>query len=267
MVRSGNTHKPVVPDSSLAWSSDGGESWQPLYVPAREASGDDIPAEHTGNAAITVSADGSAFIVETTQPILTRDRGKSWKAIEGLPSRVRATADKADPKRFYAIDFAANHLVRSDDGGATFRPVASSGLPADLSGARAVGREAPNPLVATPGRAGALWLLIGSTLYRSTDFGTHWQRTSDFPVSRYGLGKGAPNSVWPALYAVGRLGEKRGIYRSLDGGGAWQRINDDAHQWGLRFRMVSGDPRRFGRVYVATDGRGIVYGDPKEGTK
>jgi xyloglucan-specific exo-beta-1,4-glucanase len=26
--------------------------------------------------------------------------------------------------------------------------------------------------------------------------------------------------------------------------------------------MLSGDPRIFGRVYVATDGRGILYGDP-----
>jgi hypothetical protein len=26
--------------------------------------------------------------------------------------------------------------------------------------------------------------------------------------------------------------------------------------------MLSGDPRLFGRVYIATDGRGILYGDP-----
>ena len=31
----------------------------------------------------------------------------------------------------------------------------------------------------------------------------------------------------------------------------------------MRFRAVSGDPRRYGRVYVATDGRGLLYGDPK----
>ncbi len=268
MVRSGNTHKPVVPDTSLAWSDDGGTSWQPLRVPPSQPTGSEPPPEATGNAAITVSADGTTFLVETTQPILTRDRGRSWTPIRGLPSRVRVTADKADAKRFYAIDFAANRLVRSDDGGATFKPVASAGLPADLSGARAIGREAANPLVATPGRAGALWLKVGSDLYRSTDFGKRWERaTSGLTIANYGLGKSAPTAKWPALYAIGQLGETKGVFRSLDGGAGWQRINDDQHQWGLRLRMVSGDPRQFGRVYVATDGRGIMYGDPKEGVK
>ena len=268
LVRSGNTHKPVVPDTSLAWSGDGGTNWQPLRVPPSESTDGAPPPERTGNAAITVSADGGTFVVETTRPILTRDRGKTWLAVQGLPSRVRVTADKADPRRFYALDFAANRLVRSDDGGATFKPVASTGLPADLSGARAIGREAANPLVATPGRAGALWLLVGSDLYRSTDFGERWERaTTGIAISRYGLGKGASGAKWPALYAIGQLGATKGVFRSIDGGAGWHRINDDAHQWGLRLRMVSGDPRQFGRVYVATDGRGILYGDPKEGVK
>lgn len=268
LVRSGNTHKPVVPDTSLAWSGDGGTNWQPLRVPPSEAADGAPPPERTGNAAITVSADGGTFVVETTRPILTRDHGKTWLAVQGLPSRVRVTADKADPRRFYALNFAANHLVRSDDGGAIFKPVASTGLPPDLSGARAIGREAANPLVATPGRAGALWLLVGSDLYRSTDFGERWERaTTGIAISRYGLGKGAPSAKWPALYAIGQLGATKGVFRSLDGGAGWQRVNDDAHQWGLRLRMVSGDPRQFGRVYVATDGRGILYGDPKEGVK
>jgi xyloglucan-specific exo-beta-1,4-glucanase len=237
-------------------------------VPPSQPTGSEPPPEATGNAAITVSADGTTFIVETTQPILTRDCGKSWTPIHGLPSRVRVTADKADPKRFYAIDFAANQLVRSDDGGATFRPVAVTGLPADLSAARAIGREAANPLVATPGRAGALWLLVGSDLYRSTDFGQRWERaTGGITITRYGLGKSAPGAAWPTLYAIGEQHGTKGVFRSLDGGAGWQRINDDQHQWGLRLRMLSGDPKRFGRVYVATDGRGIMYGDPKEGMK
>ncbi|WP_347304647.1 hypothetical protein V5740_14075 (plasmid) [Croceibacterium sp. TMG7-5b_MA50] len=264
MVRSGNTHAPTVPDTSLAWSGDGGASWSPLRLPAEErAAGAPPLPQETGSAAITVSADGSAFVVETLAPLVTRDRGRSWSAIAGLPAGTRVTADKQSARHFYALDFAAGDILRSEDAGASFHPIGSRGLPADLTPAQATGREAANPLVAVPGSAGALWLLVGSDLYRSTDHGAGWTQASrDIRIRRYGLGQAAPGSAWPALYAIAEQGGQDGIYRSLDGGGTWRRINDDAHQWGLRLRVISGDPRRFGRVYVGTDGRGIMYGDP-----
>jgi photosystem II stability/assembly factor-like uncharacterized protein len=211
-----------------------------------------------------VSADGGTFLVETDTPRLTRDRGRNWIVINGLPSRVRVTADKVDGRRFYAIDFAANRIVRSDDGGASFHQLSSFGLPADLSLARAQGREAANPLAAVPDQAGMLWLLVGPDLYRSRDAGEHWEKaTQDIAIQRFGTGKGAPGSLWPALYAIATANEQRGVFRSIDGGASWQRINDDEHQWGLRLRMISGDPRQFGRTYLATDGRGILVGDPE----
>jgi len=51
-----------------------------------------------------------------------------------------------------------------------------------------------------------------------------------------------------------------GIFRSTDAGATWVRINDDHHQWGAVFPLT-GDPRIFGRVYIGTNGRGIIYGD------
>lgn len=54
----------------------------------------------------------------------------------------------------------------------------------------------------------------------------------------------------------------RAIWRSDDQGATWLRLNDELHQWGQRFRCLAADPRIFGRVYVGTDGRGILYGEP-----
>lgn len=267
MVRSGNRHTPTVPDSSLAWSADGGESWQPLYVPKGLPQAEGIlPPEQTGDAAITVSADGGTFLVETQAPLITKTRGDHWERVQGLPARTRVTADKRDAQRFYAVDFAEVRILRSDDGGAHFHATASQGLPNDLSAAHSTNREAPPPLLAEPGRAGALWLNLGGTLWHSADYGETWQRRAqDLRIERYGLGKAAENHPDPALYALGSKGGLRAIWRSIDGGAHWQRINDDAHQWGFRIRVISGDPRLFGRVYIGTDGRGIIYGDPQKG--
>ncbi|MCX5096297.1 hypothetical protein OOK36_47590 [Streptomyces sp. NBC_00365] len=41
---------------------------------------------------------------------------------------------------------------------------------------------------------------------------------------------------------------------------AWLRINDDQHQWGWIGEAITGDPRAYGHVCLATNGRGIQFG-------
>ncbi|MNI83440.1 Xyloglucanase precursor [compost metagenome] len=65
------------------------------------------------------------------------------------------------------------------------------------------------------------------------------------------------------LFTSGTIQGEYGFYRSHDGGVNWIRINDDRHQYG-DIRSISGDPRVFGRIYVATGTRGLVYGDIDE---
>ncbi|HEY0044125.1 MAG TPA: hypothetical protein VGB62_06210 [Allosphingosinicella sp.] len=266
MVRSGTLHaEQPQGGASLGWSEDGGRTWQPLRVPAIAVGGAEAKRfDLHGEAAINVSADGETFIVGTSVAMATRDRGRSWAAAKGLPVGARAIADKVDPRLFYAIDFEGGRVFVSRDGARSFVQAAAEGLPKDLTPARMRGREDQWPMVAEPGRAGALWFNLGGRIWRSDDAGARFRPASgaDMLVEEFGLGKAAPGAKAPALYAIGTKDGVRGIWRSIDGGSAWSRINDDAHQWGLRFRAITGDPRRFGRVYVATDGRGIVYGDP-----
>lgn len=266
MVRSGSLHAEHQGEgATLGWSADGGRTWQPLRVPPIKA-GDNEPRRYdlSGDAPINLSADGRTFIVATPVVMITKDRGRTWSAAKGLPLGARAIADKVDPKLFYAIDFEADRIFVSRDGGQTFSPVKAQGLPRDLAPARIKNREDQWPMVADFSRAGVLWFNVAGMLWKSRDAGESFQPVSgaDIHIEEFGLGAAAPASAFPTLYAIATKNGVRGVWRSVDGGSNWMRINDDAHQWGLRFRAISGDPRRFGRVYVATDGRGIVYGDP-----
>jgi hypothetical protein len=76
----------------------------------------------------------------------------------------------------------------------------------------------------------------------------------------FGFGKSSVGADYPGLYLVGTIEGIRGIFRSDAAAQTWERINDPQHQWGL-ILLISGDPKQYGRVYVGTHGRGIVYGD------
>lgn len=254
VVRSGSLYVDRPREATLGRSQDGGRHWTPVRVPpiGSPPERDDL----IGEAAITISADGMTMVVATRQPQVTRDNGRHWEAVQGLPGRTRAVADKVDPHRFYAVDVEGGRLLLSHDAARSFTPVLARGLPTDLRPVGRTGREAQSALIATPGHVGDLWLQAGHLLFHSRDGGRHFTPASGrLAVELYGVGQGS-------LLAIGRLDGVRGIWRSDDEGQKWQRIDDDCHRWGGRYRVISGDPRRPGRVYVGTDGRGMFYGDP-----
>jgi xyloglucan-specific exo-beta-1,4-glucanase len=265
VVRSGSQHKPDLAGAFLAWSEDGGHDWRPLMVPPLKI-GDEMAARYDfGEAPINVSADGGTFVIGTPAIVATSDRGKTWFEPEGLPLHARVIADKADPKLLYAIDFGTSRIFASRDGAHRFSLTAAAGLPKDFSADRPHNREAQCALQATPGKPGELWLLLSGKLYRSNDAGETFARSSgdDIAIRLFGLGHAAPGRKVPTVFVAGEKGGRTALWRSNDGGRGWVRINDDQHQWGLRFRAIAGDPRIYGRVYVATDGRGILFGDPR----
>jgi len=95
----------------------------------------------------------------------------------------------------------------------------------------------------------------------STNSGTSWTKIGSFSSTEV-VGFGAPQTTGGKLtvYAVGTVSSVYGIYASQDYGSTWTMINSASHQWGWLGQKIVGDPKQFGRVYVATNGRGIVLG-------
>jgi len=119
--------------------------------------------------------------------------------------------------------------------------------------------------MATPTKTGDLWLVSKTGLFHSMDAGKSFAKVpSDLHVEVLGFGKAAAGRSDPALFAIGTMHGLKAIWRSDYSGRDWVRINDEQHQYGTRFRCITGDPRVFGRAYVGTDGRGVLYADPQQ---
>ncbi|MGA5141578.1 WD40/YVTN/BNR-like repeat-containing protein [Streptomyces azureus] len=236
-----------------AWSNDGGKTWAPFK--AQPAIAKDAPGP------IATNADGSVLLWSfahwdgTTYPAhRSADNGATWTEVTSYPKGAAPVADPVDPKRFYAFDTATGTLHASTDGGLTFT-------------ARATGLNSGDTefrLVAAPGRSGDLWLsLKWNGLYRSTDGGATFTKVGSCWASyTLGFGKAAEGASYPAVYMVGSTETITAVYRSDDEAKTWTRINDDQHQWGWIGAAITGDPRVYGRVYIATNGRGVQYGEP-----
>jgi photosystem II stability/assembly factor-like uncharacterized protein len=253
IVVRGGTRAPHSEEGAptLAYSVDSGRSWRPLRPPGSAS-------------AITVSADGRAFVAMTAAPLVSRDHGRSWNPAHGLPAGTHPIADKLAPETFYALDFLRRTLYVSTDGGRSFRQRVTSGLPDSLEGDVPTSPERQWPLLATPAERADLWLVARAGLFHSSDGGGSFARVDGgILVMALGFGKAPPGRRYPTLYALGVKAGVYAIWRSEDEGISWARINDAEHEYGRRFRCIAGDPRVFGRVYVGTDGRGIVYGEPR----
>lgn len=235
---------------SIALSSDGGSTWT---NPSAEPSGT------AGGGNIAVAADSTSLVWSTPDVgvFYSKSGGKSWAASTGLPVGSKVAADRVNKSKFYAN--SAGKFYVSTDGGAAFTQTAATGLP--TAGAL--------NFKAIPGVEGDIWLAGGNEtsgvygLWHSTNSGASFTKLANVQEADVvGFGKAAPGQTYMALYVSAKIDNVRGIYRSDDAGATWVRVNDNQHQYGVTNSAITGDPRIYGRVYIGTNGRGIIYGDP-----
>ncbi|MEU4684795.1 xyloglucanase [Streptomyces xinghaiensis] len=254
IVRAGDFHDSDRPgDSHVAFSTDGGATWFQGTEPSDVNLGGSVAAASDGSRFVWAPGDSGRPVVHSV------GFGTSWSPSTGVPANAILASDRVDPMTFYAFSGGTFHV--STDGGATFTATVTDGLPATDWGVR---------FKAVPGHEGDIWLVGSATwtthgLWRSTDAGTTFTRvTTVEQADNIGFGKAAPGRDYPTLYAAAKAGGVRGVFRSEDTGRSWTRINDDLHRFGGPPESLTGDPDRYGRVYLSGYGRGIFYGDPSD---
>jgi hypothetical protein len=265
-VRCGTSWKGKT--GNIAFSIDSGLNW---------TAGTNI-AEGARNGSVAISADGATcvwtpdsarkpgdwtVVVRSFVPYFTTDMGQTWTPCKGLPENTRVAADTVNPLKFYAFDVSTRTLYRSTDGARTFAaaPVTLPGGLPMRSRLRGDGRGGQDRIYLAPDRAGDIWLALFDGLYHINTDATTFSRIDGIDELRaFGFGKAAPGSAYHAVYIIGVVNGVRGIYRSDDMCGSYVKINDARQQW-ASLLLITGDMRRYGRVYIGAHGRGALYGD------
>jgi len=178
---------------------------------------------------------------------LQRTTETHGKFVQILVWGAVVASDRVNGKKFYA--FYNGKFYISTDGGLTFTDTKAPQLPKSV-----------NKIKAVPGKEGHVWLAAREGgLWRSTDGGYTFEKLSNVDTAHVvGFGKAAPGQDYMAIYITGKIDNVLGFFRSDDAGKTWVRINDDEHGYGAVDTAITGDPRVYGRVYIATNGRGIV---------
>ncbi|HOU67278.1 MAG TPA: hypothetical protein PKW49_01675 [Paludibacteraceae bacterium] len=214
-------------------------------------------ASNEGKCAITkVNGNMRYFVVPGPNEsgiFYSDNNGSSWSAVSG----TQAAGDiKTDPVNDAYIYAGGNNVVYvSSDYGKTFKSVSLT-------------NGGWYRLCVIPGHEGLVYAPCGTSgLQVSTDHGTSFKGLNKVTTCyAVGAGKGLTDNSY-TLYIWGKAnGNAMGLYRSIDEGASWQRINDDQNQFGGtgNGKFVIGDWNNFGRFYMSTVGLGIVYGELAE---
>ncbi|MEX0267595.1 WD40/YVTN/BNR-like repeat-containing protein [Leptolyngbyaceae cyanobacterium UHCC 1019] len=253
-----------------AYSSNNGQTWDSfINLPVGAANGKVA-------VSATLQANGKPIIVWAPQgdvfPQRSLDGGKTWLSMQNAPNQTTAqlwfsnqpiASDRVDGELFYLYKYSdrpnQGAFYRSTNSGATWQKTVT-GLPNFYL----------HSVKAVPGMRGEVWLSIhNNRLYRSSDAGLSFTKLAQIQqANEVAFGKPAPGHQNPSTFVYGTINGVEGLFRSddatmLPGDAAkakWIKISSDQQRLS-NINFLEGDRLIFGRVYLGTGGRGILYGD------
>lgn len=227
-----------------------------------------LPYKGVQGGKVAVSATNGDHIVwvpQRSDVYYSLDRGASWGKSVGAPSGLLSgnnvfgnyyqplSSDKVNGQYFYLYD-KSGKFYRSTNGGISWRQVSS--LPSQ--------GNAWHTVQAAPGVMGEVWVSLNDQgLYRSSDAGSTFSKVSNVETAfLFSFGKHAPGRLNPAVFVYGKVAgfSKEAVFRSDDMGQTWVKISLDNPFPGNDPNAMEGDRQIHGRVYIGTNGTGLLYG-------
>ncbi|MGB7844049.1 MAG: hypothetical protein WBL63_00410 [Candidatus Acidiferrum sp.] len=253
-------------------TNDAGRTWNPIFDSQPVASIGAIAVAPSDPLTIYVGsgeADMRSSISAGNGMYKSRDGGKTWAHI-GLTDSQQIGRILVDPKDANRVFVAAlghaygpnteRGVYRSSDGGQNWQRVLFKD---ENTGAIDVAFEPGNPQTIYA----AMWQTqrppwsiyapsngTGGGLYRSGDWGEHWEQVIGHGLPSEGLGRigiaFAPSNPLRIYLLVDA--KEGGLYRSDDGGQNWKRVSNDRRIWqrGWYFGELTIDPKDPDTVYV-----------------
>lgn len=255
-------------------TTDGGISWINIFTDATAISIGDLAIDPTDQNIIyagTGEANASSYSFFGNGIYKSTDAGTSWVHV-GLDSSAyigRIIVDSANPNRVFVAAcgtlFSPNQqrgIYRSDDGGQSWTRKLFVN---DSTSAIDIVQDPCNPNILFA----AMWERVrglnyrrsfgdGSGIYYSSDYGDNWvELTSGLPsgpgVGRIGLTICRSNPQ--VLYAFYDNQSGIEVYKTINGGNNWTRVNDGPLQgmnsnFGWYFGQIRVDPSNENRVFV-----------------
>lgn len=230
------------------FSLDGGLQWTPFAVEPNDAS---------GGGKVAISADGNAIFWTThSGSFVTFDRGRSWSAVT-LKAGLELVPDPVSPTDALLLD------AKTGDLNSVQWTAPSDTQTPDLKVTKQLQVSPSLHLGLNTSAADGSWLYGESGLFQ-IDPATHEVRKLPVIQAVYALGFGKGTGLTSTMFVAGKIAGEKNLYRSTDQGQHWTRLTDDQHGFGW-ITAVAGDPEVFGKVYLGTNGLGVVVGEPQLG--
>ncbi len=245
---------------------------------------DEIQKPNVNSGWTAVSADGKRIVWAIAQGhifltdciVYTDDEGETWNRSEFIgksdytenPVPVHLFADRVNPDIFMAVNKESKMFI-STDKARTFYECSPNRMFKIQTNDKMQDKN-DFEVRAEPGKEKTLWVSFGKAGIWRLEFDDkaktvdciHITKPGDFTLG-IGFGKPKDDGNVPTIFTSGVIMGHYGFWRSCDYGKTFDLISSDNQHFGTVI-SISGDPREFGRIYIATGSRGLICGNEKK---